>query len=530
MDLADLFAGLSDPAAYPHPVDAVEVHQTHISVVFLAGPYVYKVKKPLTLDFVDYGTLALRGHFCDQETILNRRLAPDVYLGVVPITQSPAGARVEGDGPVVEWAVKMTRLPADATLGALLQRSEIRRDHLEALAQRIAAFHAGADRNAEIAAAGRFDVVANNARENFSQASAHVGATVSPAVFERARERTERALETLRPTIEARAARGVPCDGHGDLRLDHVYVFPDRPPPADLVIVDCIEFNARFRHADPIAEMAFLDMDLAVHGRSDLARVFSDAYSQAAGDTEGPSLLPFYRSYRAAVRGKVEGIASRAAEVPEPARTAALGRARAHWLLALGALETPAERPCLVLVAGLPGTGKSTLAGALAEQAHFEVIRSDLVRKELARRAGLSPAAASFEEGIYTPEWTERTYAESLHRAEALLFDGRRVLVDASFGREAHRTRFLQAAVRWGVPGVLLVCEADRPVALARLARRRGDASDAGPSVYERSAQRWEPLGPDSQRIARAIATGGDTADALAGATAALRDFDCAPR
>src|SRR5262249_55918449 len=192
-----------------------------------------------------------------------------------------------------------------------------------------------------------FAVVARNARENFEQAAAQVGATISRAVFDRLRALTEDALARLRPVIEARAARGVPCDTHGDLHLDHVYLFPDRPPPGDLVVIDCIEFNERFRFADPVADMAFLVMDLAFRGRRDLARAFAAEYFRAAGGAEGRALLPFYTAYRAAVRGKVEGFELTEKEVPQAERAGALARARAHWLLALTELEEPNRRPCL---------------------------------------------------------------------------------------------------------------------------------------------------------------------------------------
>ena len=227
--------------------------------------------------------------------------------------------------------------------------------------------------------------MATNARENFDQSASHVGTTLSRAVFERLRGQTESALTALRPVIEGRAERGVPRDGHGDLRLDHVYLFPDHPPPADLAIIDCIEFNERFRYANPVADMAFPVMDLARLGRRDLARAFADAYFLASGDTEGWALLPFYTAYRAAVRGKVEGMELAEREIPASERAAALVRARAHWLLALEELEEPGRRPGLVLVGGLPGTGKTTLAQGLAEKAGLSVMRSDLVRKELER-------------------------------------------------------------------------------------------------------------------------------------------------
>jgi aminoglycoside phosphotransferase family enzyme len=349
MELASLIEGLSDAACYPHPVQAVQVRQTHISVVFLAGPYVYKVKKPVDLGFLDFTTLEKRRHFCQEEVRLNRRLAPAVYLGVVPVMRSATGLQIGEPGCVstgssgepVEWAVKMERLPDEATLRQRLERGELEPALLMALADRIAGFHAQAERGPRIASFGRFDVVARNARENFEQAEPQIGVTLSRTVFDRLRALTEETLARLRPLIEARAERGVPCDTHGDLHLDHVYHFPDRQPPANLVILDCIEFNERFRYADPVADVAFLAMDLEFHGRRDLAAVFAEAYFRAARDEEGGALLPFYRAYRAAVRGKVEGFELAEKEIPQAERTAALARARSHWLLALRELEEP---------------------------------------------------------------------------------------------------------------------------------------------------------------------------------------------
>ena len=527
MELTRLIEALSDPAAYPEPVGAVEVRQTHISAVFLAGTHAYKVKKPVDLGFVDYSTLEKRRHFCDEEVRLNRRLAPEVYRGVVAVTRDGGAIRMggEGEGEVVEWAVEMERLPDDATLRAHLRREDLGSEALEELAGRIAAFHASAEGGDDIAASGRFDVVGRNARENFEQAGSQVGDTVSPEVFERLRALTEEALARLRTVIEGRAARGVPRDTHGDLRLGHVYRFPGRRPPADWVVVDCIEFNERFRHADPVADMAFLAMDLTRLGRKDLARVFAGAYFRASGDAEGRALLPFYAAYRAAVRGKVEGMKAREAEVPASDRAEARARSRAYWLLALGELEDSGRRPCLVLVGGLPGSGKSTLARDLAGPARFTVIRSDEVRKELASGAEHSTMTGGFGGGIYTPEWNERTYGECLRRAERLILRGDRVLVDANFREEARRRLFLEAATCWGVPGVLLLCRADPDVVRARLGGRRDDASDADWSIYQEAARRWEEPGPRTSRDAREIATGGPREQSLASALDALRSL-----
>jgi uncharacterized protein len=509
MDLSRLIAALSEPDAYPQPVDRVEVRQTHISVVFLAGEFVYKIKKPVNLGFLDFSTLEKRRHFCEEEVRLNRRLAPEVYLGVVAVTRRGESFVVEGDVDTVEWAVKMLRLPDDATLLRRLERGEVNETVLKALAEKVADFHARAGGVEQAAKFGRIDVVAGNARENFEQSAGQVGTTVSVAVFDRLRKLTEMGLARLRPLIKARARRGVTRDTHGDLHLDHVYLVDDPLPHGRgserLVIIDCIEFNERFRFADPVADMAFVVMDLYFHGRRDLARTFADSYFAATGDAEGRALLSFYVAYRAAIRAKVDGVKAGESEVSEADRAAARARARAHWLLALGELAGPADRPGLVLVGGLPGTGKSTLARALADRAGFTVIRSDVIRKELAGRPPTEPTPAAERERLYSAEWTHRTYAECLRRAEDALFTGERVIVDATFADDAHRQQFLSMAARLAVPAAILLCRAEPATVRKRLAERRDDASDADRAVYEAAAARWQEPGPTTPGICDVI-------------------------
>jgi uncharacterized protein len=528
MELSRLIAELSEPSAYPGPVAAVEVRQTHISVVFLAGDRAYKIKKPANMGFLDFTTLEKRRRFCDEEVRLNRRLAPSVYLGVVPVARSGGSLKVAADGEVVEWAVAMKRLPDEATLESRLAHGDIGVDRIEAFARKVARFHAEAPSNATISACGRHAVVAGNSRENFEQAGPQVGVTIDPSVFARLRDLSESAFERLRPLVESRADRDVPRDTHGDLRLEHVYLFPEREPPEDLVVVDCIEFNERFRFADPVADMAFVVMDLIFHGRPDLAEAFSDAYFRARVDEEGRALLPFYVAYRAMVRAKVEGFELTENEIPVAEKRAARQRSRAHWLLALNALEVPERRPCLVLIGGLPGTGKSTLALALAELDGFTVIRSDVVRKELAGPALSAREPLDYQKGIYTPDWSDRTYCECLRRAEAALFRGERVIVDAGFSRESTRLAFLQAAVKWGVPGVFLCCRAEPAIVRQRLANRVGDASDADWQVYVRATANRQESRADTARATRTIDTGADGGAIIAQAIVALREFGLA--
>jgi aminoglycoside phosphotransferase family enzyme/predicted kinase len=525
VELRTLIDALSKPSAYPLAVGKVDVRQTHISVVFLVGDYVYKIKKPVDLGFLDFSSLEKRRYYCEQEVRLNRRLAPDVYLGLVPVVSTGATVQMEGSGEIIEWAVKMRRLPDAAQLHSRLKRGEVNSDIVERLAQKLAAFYARADSSLIISSFGEFEVVARNALDNFVQATPQVTSTLSPAVLERLRKLTENELDRCRTLIEQRARRAMPRDTHGDLRLDHIYFFPERLRPADFTVIDCVEFNERYRFADPVADIAFLAMEFKSHGRGDLARAFSSAYFRAAHDEEAEQLLPFYTSYRAAVRAKVEGMKVAEAEVPEADRTAAALASRQLWLLSLSELEVPIRRPCLVLIGGLPGTGKSTLSADLAACGNFEVIRSDIVRKELAGRSEVDSAAQPFGTGIYAPAWNERTYRECLSRAEARLFAGQRVIVDASFRENSMRRVFLDAAKQWGVPVLFLRCEADSSKVRDRIAHRHNDASDADWAIYLKALESWEPTTDDTQAALRIIPADGTPEQTAARAREVLKSL-----
>jgi aminoglycoside phosphotransferase family enzyme/predicted kinase len=517
MDLPRLIEALTDPAAWPSPPrQPVEIHQTHLSVVFLVEEYAWKLKKPVRLDFVDYSTPAARLRDCEQEVQLNSRLAPGVYQGVVPIVQQGQQVRAGGEGTVIDWLVQMVRLPDEALLKVRLEREEVHPEVLDQLALRLADFHAGAERSERIASFGRFEIVAGNARGTLSPLGN--GAVWPPPLRARLESALEAALEKMRPVIEGRAARGIPCDTHGDLRLEHVYLFPDRPPPENLVIIDCISFNERFRFSDPMADVAFLVMELLAAGRPDLAESFRTDYVRAAGDAEGAAVLPFYTAYRALVRSRVEALASHEAEIPPEEQARARARSRQMGLLALAELEQTIDKPCLVLVAGLPGSGKTTLANALAARAGLHLIRTDVVRKEL--------AAGHPREDLYTPEWDDRTYAAVLERAHQKIVEGGRVLIDANFRQDRRRQTFLEAARDWGVPAQLLICRASPEVVRRRLLHRTGDASDADWIVYQQVARTWEPLGTVASRFAGEIDADGTPDETLLQAVELLEEAE----
>ncbi|MEZ6089250.1 MAG: AAA family ATPase [Pirellulaceae bacterium] len=492
MDLAELIHALEQPAAYPYDPGTVEVRQTHISVVFLAGEFVYKIKKPVDYGFLDFTSLDKRRHDCEQEVRLNQRLAPHVYMGVVAVGRANGELLFEADGEVVEWAVKMHRLPDEATLEHhLLSQAEIFEPRwIQKLAVRLAEFHANAESSPEISSMASFATVSRNANENFEQSAEQVGTTISRTVFDRLRRLNEQTLAIQQERIQSRANAGVPRNTHGDLRLEHVYLFPDRQPPEDLAIIDCIEFSERFRYADPVADIAFLVMGFHLQGRSDLGDLFLRHYFGTRQDLDGLELLPFYLAYRAAVRGKVEGMQSMRSEIDQHDRAMALQKSRGSWLLALSELETADQKPCLILVAGLPGTGKSTLARHLAERANMQVVRSDVVRKELAQND--DDPSSNNPQTLYSEAWNRKTYDECLRRAEAILFEGGRVLVDANFRCDNDRQRFIKTATDWGVASRIFICHAEPSVIQQRLRQRVGDASDADWSIYLKAAKQWE--------------------------------------
>jgi len=507
----ELLEALARPDAYPHDVGEIQVLQTHISAVFLVGEFAYKIKKPLNLGFLDFTTLERRRAACEDEVRLNRRLAPKVYLGVVPVTREGSSLRLNGPGEAVEYAVQMERLPADRTFEKLLEAGRLDRESVVRLARKIARFHASGSSSPEIEKEARWSVVAANARQNFEQMEASVGQTVSAGVFEKLRRGTEEMLRELRPLIEERARTGAARDTHGDLHLDHIYSLPGKAGVDELVIIDCIEFNTRFRYADPVSDIAFLVMDLDFHGREDLGRVAAEAYFEEGGDEEGRRLLPYYASYRAIVRAKVEGMALREAEVPTAQKDRLLCQARAHALLALRYLAPPRARPVLILVGGLPGSGKSRLCRNLEAGEDAFRLDSDEVRKEL---AGLDPgqsAASEWSEGIYTREWNDRTYAALLDRASDALFHGKRVLVEATFREEKRRRAFLERGRSLGVPVLFIECVADESEIRERLSRRSRDVSDADIEIFESAKRKWEPVGTEIEAIHRRVSTAGST-------------------
>jgi aminoglycoside phosphotransferase family enzyme len=302
--------------------------QTQMSVIFFAGNYVYKVKKPVNLGYLDYTTLEKRLFFCRKEVELNRRLCPDAYLGTVPINEDRGGISIEGVGKTIEYAVKMRRLPQELMLDEMLRHGRAQPSHLAAVAARVADFHRRAATGSDISSLGGLDTVIFNTRENFDQTEKYFGASINRQQFERIKAYTEGFIEENTRLFQQRVKDGRIRDCHGDLHAAHICLTPD------ICIYDCIEFNDRFRYCDVASEIAFLAMDLDHFGRKDLSRVFVDAYIESSRDGEIRQLLGFYQCYRAYVRGKVNSFKLDDPLVPEAEKQEALATARSYFELA----------------------------------------------------------------------------------------------------------------------------------------------------------------------------------------------------
>ncbi|ETM46379.1 hypothetical protein L914_08710 [Phytophthora nicotianae] len=532
---SELERALKDPKAYVFPnvdaermafpngqedADQLRVVHTHMSMVFMLPERVYKVKKQVDFGFADFSTLFKRFQACFAEVQLNKRLAPDVYMGVVPVSMKRVTREIcvrcddfwtpeksnnldwwlnDQFGEIVEWAVHMVRLPDDCTLLYRMDHGELNHHMLEQVAEKLVEFHADARRGPKIDHFGKESVVRHHIDENFDQTAAHTGVTVSEPVYRRVKELSYTWLKKLKHTFESRVENGYIGDTHGDLRLEHVYKLPGSSKDGTFVILDCIEFNEQFRFGDPLSDVAFLTMDIWRKGRPDLAHFLQQQYLLKAvqNSPENNDLFAFYAAYRAVVRAKVCGFRVMDPTLAAVRRVEGTQRARCYWLVALELLSPPAQRSCLILVGGLPASGKSNLSKMLAESDNTLVwLRSDSIRKELTEQEttqeeSIPKGDGSFEEGLYSPEMTRRTYDEVLKLCVKHLRKGDRVVVDATFRDLDQRQRFITTARVEGALFAFIMCECDREIIKGRMLARKNDISDATWEVYEHMETTW---------------------------------------
>jgi hypothetical protein len=460
---------LRRPDAYPPPAPTrVELVTTHISWVFLTDHDVWKLKRPVDYGFLDYTTLERRRHACEEEVRLNERLAPGVYLGVVPVRRGPAGHTLTGDGPVVDYAVHMRRLADTASADALLRAGALGHDYLWLVAGVLARFYAAA------AATPRYGSVAAieaNLAENFEQVRPFVGRFLGAAAFDAVRAWQLGFLARHPDRFAARVDRRRIREGHGDLRLEHVYFEDGRS-----LIIDCIEFNERFRMGDVASDAGFLAMELEARGHRDLAGSFLGRFALESDDYDLYDVVDFYLSYRAWVRGKVAAFLAADPSTPADKARRKTDEARALFARAEGYTRPPASPGPVLAVGGVIGAGKTVLAEALARALALPVVASDRTRKWLAGvgASERAPAAA------YEPAFSDRTFDEVFRRAAVVVGSGRGVILDATFRERDLRRRARELAARHGRRFLFVEATCDDATLRERLRRRA-----AGPSVSD---------------------------------------------
>ncbi len=500
MSLPPLIAALKQAAAYPHPVGAVRVAETHISWVLLTGAYAYKIKKSVNLGFVDFSTLEQRRQACLDELRLNRRFAPQLYLDVVPITGTAECPRIGGDSEPFEYAVQMREFPQDAQLDRLLAAGQLDAGDMQALGESIAALHADAPRADAALAYARPAQIRRDAQDNLDALAAGTAGDPHAAVAALAAW-TDAEHRRLAALMAARHDQGFVRELHGDLHLANLVRIDQRILP-----FDCIEFSAALRWNDTISDLAFLTMDLRRRGHAEFAYPLLNRYLERSGDYAGMRLLRFYEVYRALVRAKIAMIRRDAAS--GAARAAAQRELEAY--LGLAQARAAGTRAALVLMHGLSGSGKTRLSSGLIGTLPALRVRSDVERKRLhgldaAQHSGSAPGA-----GIYTVAASAQTYALLAQAAHAIIAGGETAVVDAAFLRRADRARFRALAQTLGVPLLLVSCSAPPEVLRARLQRRAAsgtDASEADLAVLERQLASAEPLDADERARAIEVAT-----------------------
>jgi len=496
-----LFDHLKNPKFYGPQVTSVQLLQTHISYVALTGTYAYKVKKPVNFGFLDFSTLDKRKYFCEEELRLNKRLCPEMYLDVLPITQDGNLLTLDGTGPIVEYALKMKEFPQECIMTHLLQHGKISEEIMDHLISILINFYQKQEPTEEIIKYGALSSVKQNIEENFNQTRPMIDITIPKETFWYIKEEVEKFFEHKKDVFEQRMKTGKIYDCHGDLHSGNIVVSDDR-----IHIFDCIEFNERFRFCDVASDIGFLAMDLDYLNHPYLSSYFIEKYVEKSKDKDVYTLLNFYKSYRAFVRGKVHGFQLNDPHIDPSAKKRLLTSAKQYFELSeyytrLFSLDLRKNTPILFLVAGLSGTGKSTIARKIAVDYHATLINTDLVRKEA---AGIDPYEQHHDQyntGLYDPKKIDETYELVMKHASSSLQKGENIVLDATFQKKKYRQMARHLAATHHATMIIVQCICPDAIVKKRLEDRvkKKSISDGRWEVYQAQKTTYEPFTTEEQ-------------------------------
>ncbi|MDE2235116.1 MAG: AAA family ATPase [Gammaproteobacteria bacterium] len=494
-DSQKLIHSLSSAGCYPHPAFSIRILETHASWVVLTGEYAYKIKKPVDLGFLDYSSLEKRRHACYEELRLNVLLAPELYIGVVPITGTPSAPCLQGQGRVIEYAVQMREFDQARRLDHLLEQGRLGPADMDDASAHVAAFHLAAPIMESAGPYGRGQDVHKPVMENFSTLTALLGPGKAGEIGA-LRKWSDAEYHKRRQDMQRRRNLGWVRECHGDLHLANLVKYRGR-----ILAFDRIEFSETLRWIDVMNDAAFLVMDLLYHGHADLAFRFLNTYLQDTGDYRGLVMLRYYLVYRALVRAKVALLQNR------PAASASRD-ADAHIDLANGLIQS--GQPRLILMHGLSGSGKTWLSQQLLMALPAVRIRSDVERKRIHGQIIAQGGGNQPESGLYTQAASQRTYREMAELAACVCGAGWNLIMDAAFLQQWQRHEFHELAERLGIPWVIVDCRAPETVLRARLEQRavRGsDVSDADQAVLEYQLKHAQPLDENERQYSVAVDT-----------------------
>jgi hypothetical protein len=496
--MTNVAEALRHPEAYPHPVEQeIGVVETHISWIFLTGQFAYKLKKPVNLGFLDFSTLERRKHFCEEELRLNRRLCPDLYLDVLPVTASAEGFRIGGEGEAVDYVIRMAQFDRSFELDRLLRNGELTKSQIAEAAGVIAAFHAEAPRADPASMFGSPELILKPMLANLDLTEEVARTIEERSSIEKIRHWTLAEHRRLSGVVRERKALGMVRECHGDLHTGNMVIRNGR-----IAIFDCIEFSHALSIIDVVSDVAFLFMDLEHSGNPELAWHLLNAWLSNSGDYGGLQVLRLYSVYRAMVRAKVTSIRL-AQETGETEKARTLAEHLSYLKLALGYIRP--RKPMLLITHGVSGSGKSVISSQFADLGGFIHIRSDVERKRLFGIGSLERSAAKGF-SIYTPEATQKTYAAMLDAASIALSAGFPVIVDATFPDAHRRAPFIRLANALDCRCHILCFHASREVLSERVRTRHeagSDASEADLRVLE--AQLHANIPPDGNEKALCI-------------------------
>ncbi|MDJ0842620.1 AAA family ATPase [Crocosphaera sp.] len=497
MELSKLIKKLQNPDSYPHTVQTpVKVIQTHISVIFLTGNYAYKIKKPVDFGFLDYSTLEKRQHFLNQELTMNQLIAPDIYVEVLPITLENNQVKIGIKGEIIDYTLKMNQFPQDCLFINLFQAGKLEKHHLKKLGKIVAEFHKNTKTNEYIRSFGKIEVIKQSIDENYERTEKYISIAQTQQQYQETKDFTDHYFEQKQNYFIQRQQEDKIRECHGDLHLKNICLWNNK-----IQLFDRIEFNEEFRYVDVMFDVAFTVMDLDSRNRKDLSNVFLNTYLENTGDWQGLQVLPVYLSRQAYVRAKVNSMILDDPNISEENHQKAQQEAKNYYHLAWQ--YTQQHQGQIIMMSGLSGSGKTTIANYLAQNINAILIRSDAVRKHLGN-VSLDETGNS---GLYSEKMNQKTYETLIKLGEIVTKQGFNVILDAKFDRHQWRKLVIEIAKRYNIPLTIVSCYAPVETLSDRLSKRKGDISDATSDLLQQQQNNAQDFNEEEMSYVKKIDT-----------------------